>query len=86
MDTDLLITASLCRAARGLLGWSAQELASRAGLPYITIAKFEADPAPSRRLQRAKNEAVLKAFAAAGVEVFGSEGGAGAGVRYKHRE
>lgn len=35
------ISAAQCRAARGLLGWSQEDLAGEAGLSTSTIATFE---------------------------------------------
>ncbi len=37
----MVVSPELCRAARGLLGWSQQELASRAQVARKTIADFE---------------------------------------------
>ncbi|WP_184059748.1 helix-turn-helix domain-containing protein [Sphingomonas aerophila] len=37
-----MLTVSQCRAARGLLGWSAQDLADRGGFGVATVRRFEA--------------------------------------------
>ena len=36
-----MISVTQCRAARALLGWSAQELADRAGIGVATVRRFE---------------------------------------------
>ena len=77
-----MVTAAQCRAARGLLDWSQQELADRAGLGIVTIRQIEADITEPRRATLA----VLKqAFERAGVE-FIDENGGGAGVRIRKRK
>ena len=77
-----MVTAAQCRAARGLLDWSQQELADRAGLGIVTIRQIEADITDPRRATLA----VLKqAFERAGME-FIDENGGGAGVRIRKRK
>ena len=77
-----MVTAAQCRAARGLLDWSQQELADRAGLGIVTIRQIEADITEPRRATLA----VLKqAFERAGVE-FIDENGGGPGVRIRKRK
>jgi transcriptional regulator with XRE-family HTH domain len=77
-----MVSAAQCRAARGLLDWSQQELADRAGLGIVTIRQIEADITDPRRATLA----VLKqAFERAGVE-FIDENGGGAGVRIRKRK
>ena len=77
-----MVTAAQCRAARGLLDWSQQELADRAGLGIVTIRQIEADITDPRRATLA----VLKqAFERAGIE-FIDENGGGAGVRIRKRK
>jgi transcriptional regulator with XRE-family HTH domain len=59
------ISPELCRAARGLLGWSQQELATRAHVARKTIADFELSQVnPQARTLRD----VVAALEAAGVE------------------
>ncbi len=59
------ISPELCRAARGLLGWSQQELASRAQVARKTIADFELSQVrPHPRTLRD----VVAALESAGVE------------------
>ena len=77
-----MVTAAQCRAARGLLDWSQQELADRAGLGIVTIRQIEADITEPRRATLA----VLKqAFERAGIE-FIDENGGGPGVRIRKRK
>jgi transcriptional regulator with XRE-family HTH domain len=68
-----------CRAARGLLDWSQQVLAERAGVGIVTIRQLEAESHDPRRATLA---VVRGAFEAAGVE-FIDENGGGAGVRLR---
>jgi len=73
------ISAAQLRAARGLLGWSQQELAERAEVGRATITDFEAGKrAPyATTLMRLQER-----LSAAGVE-FIPENGGGAGVRLR---
>ena len=75
----LLISPEQCRAARGLLDWSQQTLADRAGVGIVTIRQLEGE---SHEPRRATLAVVRGAFEAAGVE-FIDENGAGAGVRLR---
>ncbi len=64
------ISPELCRAARGLLGWSQQELATRAQVARKTIADFELSQVnPHPRTLRD----VVAALEAAGVEFIPAE-------------
>jgi transcriptional regulator with XRE-family HTH domain len=74
-----MITSSQCRAARGLLDWSQQELATRAGVGIVTIRQLEGD---SQRPRRSTAAVVRAAFEAAGVD-FIEENGGGSGVRLR---
>jgi transcriptional regulator with XRE-family HTH domain len=73
------ITAAQCRAARGLLGWTQQTLADRAGIGTVAINQLENDVSQPRR---ATLDVIRRAFEAAGVE-FIDENGRGAGVRLR---
>lgn len=76
MDT---ITPELCRAARGLLGWSGDDLAREARIALSTLRKFEAGktvPVPNNLT------AIRTAFEKAGIE-FIAENGGGAGLRMR---
>jgi transcriptional regulator with XRE-family HTH domain len=73
------ITAAQCRAARGLLGWSQQELAHVAAVGIVTIYQFESGKAAPRR---ATLTVIRLAFEAAGV-IFIDADGEGPGVRLR---
>jgi transcriptional regulator with XRE-family HTH domain len=76
-----VITPSQCRAARGLLEWSQQELADRAQVGVVTVHQLEASASQPRR---ATLQAIRRAFEIAGVE-FIDENGGGPGVRLRKR-
>lgn len=78
-----MITGSQMRAARALLRWSADDLASRAQLGVATVRRAEsADGAPS--ITAANGAAIQAALESAGVQ-FIPENGGGAGVRLAKR-
>jgi transcriptional regulator with XRE-family HTH domain len=74
-----MITPAQCRAARALLDWSQQQLATAAHVGVVTVRQFEGGGAQPRH---ATLEVVCRALEAAGVE-FIPENGGGAGVRLK---
>jgi transcriptional regulator with XRE-family HTH domain len=74
-----MINSAQCRAARGLLAWSQQDLADAAGVGIVTIHQLEAGTSEPRR---ATLQVVRHAFEAAGVQ-FIDENGGGPGVRLK---
>lgn len=66
-----MITATQCRAARAILGWSVKDLAAKARLSPNTVVRFENEVGTSN----ATTQVVLKqAFEAAGV-TFTADGG-----------
>jgi transcriptional regulator with XRE-family HTH domain len=76
------ITIEQCRAARALLGWSANQLAAAGRLGIATVKRFEA----GQPVQEASVVALQSSLEAAGVEFI--EAGAvsrkgGAGARLK---
>src|SRR5262249_46367793 len=71
-----------CRAARGLLAWSQQELAQKAGVGVVTVHQLEAGTSKPRR---ATLEVIQQAFERAGVE-FINENGGGPGLRLRRRQ
>ena len=75
------ITASQCRAARGLIGWSQEQLASASKVAKATIANFELG---KRSPYDRTLDDLIAAFEAAGVQ-FIAENGEGLGVRLKRR-
>jgi transcriptional regulator with XRE-family HTH domain len=74
-----MISSAQCRAARGLIGWSQQDLANNAGIGTVAVHQLESGTSQPRR---ATLEVVKRAFEAAGVE-FIDENGGGAGVRLR---
>jgi transcriptional regulator with XRE-family HTH domain len=75
-----MVTSGQCRAARGLLDWSQQDLASQAGVGIVTVRQVEAGVTEPRRSTLA---VVRQAFERAGVE-FIDENGGGPGVRLRN--
>lgn len=43
VDRDKILTPALCRAARGFLDWTQNDLAERSGISRSTIRDYEAD-------------------------------------------
>lgn len=77
-----MLTASQCRAARGLLDWTQQQLADAARVGVATIRQFEG----GATVPRHATLAVLKgALELAGVEFIDEDGG-GPGVRLRKRQ
>jgi predicted transcriptional regulator len=74
-----MVTPEQCRAARGLLLWSQQDLAKNAGVGVVTVHQLEAGVSQPRR---STIEVIRRAFEAAGVE-FIDENGGGPGVRLR---
>jgi DNA-binding XRE family transcriptional regulator len=74
-----VITPSQCRAARGLLEWSQQDLATTAGVSQVTVHQLEAG---STQPRRATLNVIRRAFENAGVE-FIDENGGGPGARLR---
>jgi transcriptional regulator with XRE-family HTH domain len=77
------MTGAQLRAARALLGWSAQTLASTSGVGITTIRKNEVPDGPVTMI-RANVEVLTRTLETAGVE-FISENGGGPGVRLRTR-
>jgi len=77
-----MITSAQCRAARGLLDWTQQELADRAGIGIVTVRQVEAGLSKPRR---ATLEVIERAMEAAGIEFIDGNGG-GPGVRLRGRQ
>jgi transcriptional regulator with XRE-family HTH domain len=80
------LTGEQVRAARGLLGWSQEQLAEISKVSRPTIAEWER----GARVPFAPNQAAIcRAFEDAGLEILqeGSESiGKGVGVRFKKKE
>ena len=65
-----MLTPAQCRAARGLLDWTQQELADAARIGVATVRLFEGEVAESRQATLA---VLRQAFEAAGVEFTNGE-------------
>ena len=74
-----MISPAQCRAARGLLNWTQNDLASAAGVGATTVRQFELEGAVPRNATLA---VISLAFERAGVELIPENGG-GPGVRLK---
>ena len=68
-----------CRAAKGLLAWTQDELARMAGVSIVTVRNFENEKTTP---QRASLDVIRRAIELAGVE-FIAENGGGVGVRLR---
>lgn len=77
-----MVTAAQCRAARGLLDWTQQDLADASGVGVVTIRQIESGVTEPRR---ATLQAIQFALQNAGVE-FIAENGGGAGVRLRTKQ
>jgi ribosome-binding protein aMBF1 (putative translation factor) len=78
------LTSPQIRAARGLLRWSAEDLAREAALGLATIRRAEGAELETS-MTVANDLAVRRALESAGVE-FIDENGGGPGVRLKKRQ
>jgi transcriptional regulator with XRE-family HTH domain len=77
MSDKKLISPEQCRAARGLLDWSREDLAKRSGVSKATLADFET----GKRTPYDRTLAdIERTFVAAGL-AFIPENGGGAGLR-----
>ncbi len=77
-----MLTGAQIRGARGILRWSAKELADRAGVGIQTINRFEAvDLVPPSRSSTLLD--VHKALVEAGIEFLEDDGRKGPGVRLR---
>jgi hypothetical protein len=78
------LTSGQIRAARGLLRWSAEDLAREAALGVATIKRAEG--AENETSMTVANDlAVRRAFEGAGIE-FIDENGGGPGIRLQKRQ
>jgi predicted transcriptional regulator len=76
-----MITPEQCRAARGLLDWSQQDLAREAEVGIVTVRQLEAGVNQPRRSTLV---VVRRTLEAVGVD-FIDENGGGPGVRLRVR-
>ena len=75
-----MISVAQIRAARGLLGWSQDQLAQAAGISGPTVRRLETDQGVT--VSEASRTAIQSALEKAGVEFIEQNGG-GPGVRLK---
>jgi transcriptional regulator with XRE-family HTH domain len=76
----MILTPAQSRAARGLVAWSQDQLAARAGVGNSTVRDFE----KGRRVPIDDNlAAIRRALEEAGVEFIPAKGGRGVGVRLR---
>jgi transcriptional regulator with XRE-family HTH domain len=73
----MTLTPSLCRAARGLLGWNQDDLAKAAKVGLNTLRNFEA----GKSTPMTNNLVAIQASLEAAGIVFIPENGGGAGLR-----
>ena len=76
-----MITSEQIKAARGLIRWDQKNLSAASGISLPAIKRLEQMPGPLAAQSRTV-EAIIAAFASAGVE-FIAENGGGAGVRLR---
>ncbi|KAB2700318.1 helix-turn-helix transcriptional regulator [Ochrobactrum sp. Kaboul] len=77
-----MITPAQCRAARALIEWSRDDLASACAVALRTIVDFERG---AREPRRVTLQAIRAALEAAGV-IFIDQNGNGPGVRLRDRQ
>lgn len=64
------MTPAQCRAARGLLKWTQDDLAEKAGVSVVTVRNFENEKSAP---QRASLDVIRRALEAAGVEFINGD-------------
>jgi hypothetical protein len=79
------LTSAQMRAARGLIRWSAEDLARETALSVTTIRRAELTDRETS-MTAANDLAVRRALEAAGVIFIDENGGAGPGVRLRKRQ
>jgi transcriptional regulator with XRE-family HTH domain len=77
------ITADQCRAARSLLNWTQDQLATNAVVSRATIADFESN---TRQPMKNNLRSIADCMFAAGVDFIEDEGDLGVGVRFSKRK
>ncbi len=71
-----MLTSQQIRAARGLLRWSARELAEKAGVHLATVQRMERPDGTARRTVRTLAK-IQRAFEDEGVDFLPDHGGPG---------
>ena len=77
------LTSDQCRAARGLLNWTQDDLATNSRVARATVADFESN---ARRPMKNNLLAMEDCMFAAGIEFLAEQGAEGAGVRFRERK
>lgn len=77
------ITAAQCRAARSLLNWTQEQLATNARVSRATIADFESN---TRQPMKNNLRSIADCMFAAGIEFIPEDGNSGVGVRFRERK
>ena len=75
------ISPAQCRAARALLDWTREQLATASAVSKMTLADFETG---KRQPYDRTLADIIRAFEAAGLEFIPQNGG-GAGIRFRER-
>ena len=76
-----MITSGQIKAARGLISWTARQLAEKSGIGFSTLIRLESEEgSPSSHVKTL--EAIKRAIEDAGIEFIGTPE-EGAGVRWK---
>lgn len=78
--SSLTLSPAQCRAARGLLDWSQEQLAQASGLSRSTVRDFESG---RHEPHRGSLALLLQTLAEQGVELVAAAEGAGEGVRFR---
>lgn len=66
-----MITSGQIKAARGLLGWTARDLAARSGIGFSTMIRLEAsEGVPSSNVKTL--DAIQRALEQSGIQFIGS--------------
>lgn len=77
------ITADQCRAARSLLNWTQDQLATNASVSRATIVDFESN---TRQPMKNNLRSIADCMFAAGIEFIPEDGNSGVGVRFRERK
>lgn len=77
------LSSDQCRAARGLLNWTQEELATNANVSRATVTDFESN---TRRPMKNNLRSMADCMFAAGVEFLSEDGNAGVGLRFRERK
>lgn len=78
--SSLTLSPAQCRAARGLLDWSQEQLAQASGLSRSTVRDFESG---RHEPHRSSLTLILQTLAEQGIELVVATDRAGEGVRFR---